>query len=135
MAGIAWSDDLAIDDSQIDFQHRQLIDCMACLENALATADPRLIAESAPFLRMYAQVHFADEERALEMVGWPRLAEHRALHESFRTRLGELEGALAHGDLAAGASLLDFLAGWLQGHIRDADRQFAPEIRLLRARR
>lgn len=135
MAGIAWSEDLAIDDSQIDFQHRQLIDCMACLENALVTADPRLIAESTPFLRMYAQVHFADEERVLQLVGWPRLAEHRALHEAFRTRLGELEGALARGEFAAGASLLGFLAGWLQNHIRGADRQFAAEVRALRARK
>lgn len=135
MASIAWSDDLAIDDSQIDFQHRQLIDSIADLADALAAADPRQVARATPFLRLYAQVHFADEERVLELVGWPRLAEHRALHEAFRVRLGELEAALIRGELTAGADLLAFLGGWLQNHIRGADRQFAAEVKALRARR
>ena len=135
MATIAWSDDLAIDDSQIDFQHHQLIDALADLADALAAGDRRRVAEAAPFLRLYAQVHFSDEERVLELIAWPKLAEHRALHEGFRSRLGELEGAVARGDLAAGTGLLGFLAAWLQCHIRVVDREFASEVRKLRARR
>lgn len=134
MATIAWTDDLAIDDSQIDFQHHQLIDAIADLEDALGGNDPRRVAEAVPFLRLYAQVHFADEERVLDLIGWPHLAEHRRLHEGFRSRLTELEGAVARGDVAAGATLLGFLAAWLQAHIRGADRQFAAEVRALRAR-
>lgn len=135
MTAIAWSDDLAIDDSQIDFQHRQLIDSLADLAEALAAADPQRVAAATPFLRIYAQVHFADEERALELVNWPHLAEHRALHNLFRKRLSELEEAMAHGDLMAGTVMLDFLSQWLQSHIRVVDHQFAAEIKALRARR
>lgn len=135
MATIAWSDDLAIDGSQIDFQHRQLIDAIADLEDALAAADRPRIAEAAPFLRLYAQVHFSDEERVLELIAWPRLAEHRRQHDSFRSRLGEFEGAVARGDIAAGAALLGFLAAWLQAHIRGSDREFAEQVKALRRRR
>ena len=135
MATIAWSDDLAIDDSQIDFQHRQLIESIADLEDALAAGDPRRVAETVPFLRIYAQTHFADEERALELIAWPKLAEHRELHRGFGRRLAELEGACTRGDLAAGTMLLGFLAAWLAGHIRGVDHEFATEVKKLRQRR
>ena len=134
MPTIAWSDDLAIDGSQIDFQHRQLLDAMGDLEDALAAADQRRVAEAMPFLRQYAQTHFADEERVLQLVAWPRLEEHRALHRGFCQRLAELEGACGRGDLAAGTMLLGFLAAWLARHIRGTDREFAEQVRALRQR-
>lgn len=135
MPTIAWSDDLAIDDSQIDFQHRQLIDAIGDLEDALAAGDQRLVAATMPFLRQYAQTHFADEERALQLIAWPGLDEHRELHRGFTRRLVELEGACSRGDLAAGTMLLGFLASWLAGHIRRVDHEFADEVRKLRQRR
>jgi hemerythrin len=134
MATIAWTDDLTIDDSQIDFQHRQLIDAIGDLEDALASGEPKRIAEATPFLRLYAQVHFADEERVLELIRWPKLAEHRTMHESFRRRLDELEASVARGDVAAGTTLLGFLAAWLAGHIRITDHEFAEQVKALRAR-
>ena len=135
MATIAWTDDLTIDGSQIDFQHRQLIDAIADLQDALASGDRPRVAAAAPFLRLYAQVHFSDEERVLELIAWPGRAEHRRQHDGFRSRLDEFEGAVARGELAAGAGLLGFLAAWLQAHIRGSDRQFAAEVRALRQRR
>lgn len=135
MATTVWTDDLVIDDSQIDFQHRQLIDSIGDLEDALTANDARRIGEALPFLRMYAQVHFADEERALALIKWPHLTEHCALHATFRARLNELESTVGRNDQAAGLSLLTFLGSWLRDHIRGADRQFAAEIRALRTRR
>lgn len=135
MSTIAWSEDLAIDDSQIDFQHHQLIDTMGDLEAALAAGDRARMAEVMPFLRLYAQVHFADEERVLELIAWPRIEEHREMHRGFGRRLDELDGAVRRGDIAAGTTLLGFLAAWLANHIRGADRAFADEVRRLRQRR
>lgn len=135
MATIAWTDDLAIDDSQIDFQHRQLIDAIGDLEDALAAGDRHRVGEAIPFLRQYVLTHFADEERVLALIAWPRLAEHRELHRGFCRRLDELEGSCLRGDLAAGAMLLGFLAAWLAGHIRGADREFAEQVKILRQRR
>ena len=135
MSTIAWSDDLAIDDSQIDFQHRQLIDAIGDLEDALAAGDHLLVAETMPFLRQYAVTHFADEERALQLIGWPQLAAHRELHRGFTQRLGELDGACRRGDLTAGTMLLGFLAAWLAGHIRSVDHEFADEVKKLRQRK
>jgi len=135
MPTIAWNDDLAIDDSQIDFQHHQLLDAIGDLEDALAAGDQRRVAEAVPFLRQYAQTHFADEERVLQLIAWPKLAEHRELHRGFSQRLAELEGACSRGDLAAGTMLLGFLAVWLARHIRGTDREFAEQVKVLRARK
>lgn len=135
MATIAWSDDLAIDGSQIDFQHRQLIDAIADLEDALAAGDRARVGEAVPFLRLYAQVHFSDEERVLEMIGWPGLPEHRRQHDGFRSRMAEFENVVGRGDLAGGTALLGFLAAWLQAHIRGSDRGFAEQVRALRKRK
>jgi hemerythrin-like metal-binding protein len=127
-----WTSDLAIDDSQIDFQHRQLLDAMDDLEAAIAAGDPGPLATTAAFLRQYALVHFADEERICALAGWPGLAEHRTLHAVFRSRLASLEAALLRGDLRAGKAALDFLSAWIIEHIRGADRQFADTVRRLR---
>ncbi len=135
MPTITWSDDLAIDDSQIDFQHRQLLDTIGDIEDALAAGDQRRVAEAMPFLRQYTLTHFADEERALQLIGWPQLDAHRELHRGFTQRLTELDGACRRGDLTAGTMLLGFLAAWLAGHIRGADREFAAEVRKLRQRK
>ena len=134
MPTIAWSDDFAIDGSQIDFQHRQLIDAVGDLEDALAAGDQRQVASAVPFLRQYALTHFADEERVLQLIAWPKLGDHREQHRGFTLRLGELEGACSRGDLKAGAMLLGFLASWLAGHIRRVDREFADEVKKLRQR-
>lgn len=135
MPTITWSDDLAIDDSQIDFQHRQLLDTIGDIEDALAAGDSNRVAKAMPFLRQYTLTHFADEERALVLIGWPRLDAHRELHRGFTRRLAELESACRRGDLTAGTMLLGFLAAWLAGHIRGADREFAAEVRKLRQRK
>jgi hemerythrin len=135
MPTIIWNDDLAIDDSQIDFQHRQLIDTIGDIEDALAAGDSNRVAEAVPFLRQYTLTHFADEERALQLIGWPQLEAHRELHRGFTHRLAELEGACSRGDLTAGTMLLGFLAAWLAGHIRVVDREFAAEVRKLRQRK
>lgn len=135
MPTITWSDDLAIDDSQIDFQHRQLLDTIGDIEDALAAGDRRRVAEAVPFLRQYTLTHFADEERVLQLIGWPHLEAHRELHRGFTRRLAELESACSRGDLTAGTMLLGFLAAWLAGHIRGADREFAVEVRKLRQRK
>lgn len=135
MTRYAWSEALAIDGSQIDFQHRQLLDAMADLDDALIGGGQERIDEVLAFLHLYADTHFADEERALELIAWPGLAEHRRLHALFRQRLAQLGHACRGGDRAAARELLAFLGDWLTAHIQGADRQFAAEVRALRQRR
>lgn len=134
MPTITWDDALVIDGSQIDFQHRQLVEAMGDLEDALQARDAARIANAMPFLRLYAKDHFADEERVLALIGWPTLDEHRQLHQGFSRRLDDLESTVSRGEHAAGAELLRFLARWLVGHIRGSDREFAAEVRQLRQR-
>ncbi len=107
---------------------------MADLAGALQAGDAGRIAETAGFLRQYAIVHFADEERACALAGWEGLPGHQALHAVFRSRLSGLADALARGDQAAGRETLGFLATWLVEHIRGADRGFIVAVRALRAR-
>ncbi|MCS6971240.1 MAG: hemerythrin family protein [Planctomycetota bacterium] len=134
MSRFVWTADLAIDGSQIDFQHRQLLEAMADLDEALLAGQPQRVAEVVSFLHLYAETHFADEERVLALIAWPGLERHRQLHAAFRARLGELDRCCRWGDRQAARALLAFLEDWLLGHIRGADREFAAEVRALRQR-
>jgi hemerythrin-like metal-binding protein len=121
-----WTDDLVIDGSQIDFQHRQLLEAIDDIEAAIG--DPVRTAEVVRFLHAYANVHFADEERIMALAGYPLLDEHRALHAAFRATIDQIGTA---ADRAAALALRDYLERWLLAHIRGADRDYLPWVRRL----
>jgi hemerythrin len=122
----AWTDDLAIDGSQIDFQHRQLLEAIDDIEASIG--DQVRTTEAVRFLHAYAEVHFADEERMMAMAGYPKLEPHRALHAAFRVTIDRVGTPCSTGDRLATLALRDYLEQWMVDHIRGADRDYQPWI-------
>lgn len=67
--------------------------------------------------------HFAAQERILEDVADPDTAEHVADHRALLDQLAGFDGAAA-----LPANLGDFLADWLESHIRERDRAMGRRI-------
>jgi hemerythrin len=120
---IEWSPAFEIGRPAIDRQHEKLF---AIAADMVSDRDQVRAMRTLAALSEYVIVHFRDEEKLLEEVGYPGLPEHKQLHESFRRRLGKLYANAAGmrlDDIAAEVRLL--INEWLANHILVADRQYA----------
>lgn len=120
MANMVWKDEYSVGNEYLDAQHRGLIE----LTNRLDGDEPldRLLKE----LVHYAGTHFHDEERLLEAVNYPGLAEQRSQHKAFRTWLDGISGAHPSGDgsSAARRDLHAYLRVWIANHLLVYDAAF-----------
>ncbi|MGE5467470.1 MAG: bacteriohemerythrin [Ignavibacteria bacterium] len=123
---IEWSPALAIGNPAIDRQHEKLFSVAA---DMVADRDQVRAMRTLAALSEYVIVHFREEEKLLEEIGYPGLAQHRKLHEGFRSRLAKLYANAAGmrlDDIAAEVRRL--VNDWLANHIMVADREYAAYI-------
>ncbi len=127
MPFISWSDSLVIDEGFIDHQHRQLIDAINDLHRRVVAGEAARVPEVLSFLAIYADLHFAEEERWMARCGYTDVDRHRALHRGFIARVEAFRLECAGGG-TMDQGVLEFLRGWLTSHIMGADRAFAPVL-------
>ena len=89
--GISWSDDLTVQDSTIDGQHKELISGLNDFLRGMISGDTTNKMDSIiKKLNDYVVFHFSDEEEFLEKNGYPGLMDHKKIHRAFVDRLKEL---------------------------------------------
>lgn len=74
-------------------------------------------------LKDYTVLHFTDEEKYMESIGYEGLEAQKRAHEAFVEKLNEIN--LEEVDEAQEAylnELIDFLLGWLKNHILKVDK-------------
>lgn len=125
MTLFVWTPKLAVGFSEMDAQHQQLIGLMARLETEIGQGASRADAlVTLDELGDLAVRHFADEERVMEQVGFPRLDHHRMLHQTLVERYGDHVREAARPDGRLTGALSEFLGRWLTGHILGPDTQY-----------
>ena len=73
----------------------------------------------------YVVRHFSVEERLMERVNFPDLADHRRQHDAFLQQLGEL---VERNELTSGGVVDEtcaFLESWVVSHVMRSDRALA----------
>jgi len=126
---IPWQDSFDTGIADIDDQHRVLINTLNEANTKLRTeARPEEIDQLLKDLLAYAIYHFETEEMLMQEYdyagGDPEMAGlHVAQHRDFAATAARLrEQFLSTGDLDRKA-LLDYLNGWLTGHILGVDQR------------
>ena len=137
MTVFTWNATFATDHVLIDRQHRQLIDLINELGDALATGrliDDRALSRIFDRLRWYATSHFADEEQLMVDAGLDSRHQesHRRVHEEFTDQLGALWDARDRMTRPA-ETILGFLSAWLAQHILGVDMVMVRQIQLTQA--
>ncbi len=120
---IEWTPALAIGDPAIDRQHQKLFRLAA---DMVSDRDQVRAMRTLAALSEYVIVHFRDEEKLLEEIGYPELAAHKKLHDDFRARLAKLyanAGGMTLDQIAEEVRLL--INEWLTKHIMVVDREYA----------
>ena len=130
MTYFPWSPDYSVGIRLIDNDHKDLVDTVNDLHDAIqARQAEEAVARALAMLATYVQEHFAREEKLMADYGYPGLAAHKAQHGALRRRVHaiRLVHASAPQRLDPGR-LLAFLRDWLVRHILQSDLEYVPYL-------
>ena len=126
MAFIQWSENVSVDNFIIDQQHKKLVEMVNSLYDAMSNGTGSDILEDIiESLISYTQNHFAHEERFMQSIGFPELAQHKRLHQDLSRKVKDIYARISSGQHVSSVSLANFLKDWLTAHILCDDQKYA----------
>lgn len=129
-----WNDAYLVGVEQIDQQHKQLIgvldDLLKCTHCGEDYSKPQC-KQTMAFVKDYVVTHFTTEEMLLEKIGYPLLAEHRVMHDKFKTSVHELDLELMRADYSYEKTreVISLLTKWWIYHINKEDKKMVPYLK------
>ena len=134
MAALTWNDTLALQQPRMDHTHREFVDLLGAVEQALAGDVPALRQHFDTFVRHTVE-HFAQEDRWMQQIGFAPANCHSFQHQHVLQVLRTVQAQLqAAGDEAAVAqhqaqdqvaALVPELAQWFPIHAQSMDAALA----------
>ena len=121
---VTWKDFYSVGDPSIDAQHKQILDTINELYEAMQKGKDRAVLKPIlDRLLQYTLAHFQLEEQVMQEHEYPDFAQHTALHDRIRQKTRDLQ---EHAYLVTGHDLLRFLKDWWVGHIQGCDKKYTP---------
>jgi hemerythrin len=128
MVKISWDDSLSIGVEEIDSQHKQLIEKLDAVTEAIEKNQGEgTIAQTLDFLLDYTVEHFSTEENFMVKHNYPDMEFQKRQHKEFKQSVNqmiedfELDGASKE----IADHIRDFLFIWLKKHIKEVDLPLA----------
>ena len=120
---IVWKPEYNLGIHVVDEQHRGIVTIINSLYYGMQNkhAD-HLLMPVYEMVHEYTRIHFEIEEDFLKKCGYPKLEEHKKLHNELITKLAKVGRESLH--LHDSNEFLNFLKEWWIDHICDKDREF-----------
>ncbi|HUI71070.1 MAG TPA: bacteriohemerythrin [Spirochaetia bacterium] len=123
MAFFEWSDELSVGVREIDGQHKNLVEMINTLNQAMIEKKGREAQKAAVDVMVdYTKSHFTTEEKYMKAFAFEGFEAHRAEHEKFTAKALDLQDRVGRGRFVLTLEIVDFLKQWLTGHIKGTDR-------------
>ena len=131
MALITWLPSFSVNLPPIDEQHKRLFDLINQLHEEIVVkkSGHEGIGAALEELIQYTKTHFELEERFLESMHYPELAQHKAKHEALTKRVVKLQQDFTAGKTTVAGELMNLMHFWLRNHILQADRKYGAFLR------
>ena len=125
MGLLAWSNESSVGIQTIDNEHRELMDAINALCDAVSSGHGReKTSQLLHRLIECARAHFSSEEAILSAANYPELAEHSRQHQSLLEEVEELAGRFVQDGLILSGHSLTFLHYWFNDHLVNDDRLY-----------
>ena len=122
-----WDAKYCVHIAEIDAQHQKLFALFNELYEAMQEGQGNeVVGKVLTGVVDYTAYHFAHEEKLLRQYGYPGEAAHQAEHEKLTLQARALVQKLHAGQSHVTMATLKFLCDWLNTHILESDRKFAP---------
>jgi hemerythrin-like metal-binding protein len=127
---VTWKDFYSVGDPSIDAQHKQILETINELYEAMQKGKDRAVLKPIlDRLLQYTLAHFKHEEQVMLEHEYPNSAQHKALHDKIRQKTTDLR---EQAYLVTGQDLLRFLKEWWVGHIQGQDKNYSPYLEAIR---
>ena len=122
MKDIVWGDVLSVRVTEIDNDHRMLINTFNVLNHAVAEGRSRdyLVAVLEELINCTVW-HFSHEERLMLQYAYDDLAAHKAEHRELIGSARELQREILRGEEGVSEADIEYLERWLTEHIFTTD--------------
>ena len=127
MAILHWVPELDTGISEIDVQHRRIVDYINKLHELRDSPDRAALSEVIAEMVDYTISHFAFEESMIESAGYLFAGPHKKVHELFTRKVSEMKTRFDIGEDVT-AELHGMLSRWLFNHIRNEDHGYIDSV-------
>lgn len=122
MAYFNWTDDLSVGNVQIDHDHKQLVNLVNKLYDAMKAGQGNsVLGGILDELIKYTASHFKREEMFMQQIGYADMAAHKAEHVKLVNDVLDLQTRFKSGSTTLSVSVFNFLGDWLRTHIKSRD--------------
>ncbi|KAF5088120.1 hemerythrin family protein [Methanospirillum sp. J.3.6.1-F.2.7.3] len=126
MVLMKWSDDLSVQVTEIDNQHKKLIDIINSLHEAmLEKKSKEMLAGILDELAAYTVYHFSTEEKYMTEFNYIGLLSHKKEHDAFVSKIESFISAYQSNKLGLSMELMSFLRDWVSNHIKGTDKKYS----------
>ena len=135
MVFVPWENKYVLGVKIIDEQHKHLFDLTNELYEKCHLGESAVHDQFIKTLHMlveYVVVHFSTEEKIMEHIGYPRIAEQREQHTAFTMKVIEESKKFGSGTSDVPQDLVHFLRDWIVSHIAVYDKVLADHIHHLK---
>ena len=126
MLKMKWTEAFSVGVHAIDDQHKKWIGIINKLHDSIIndSDDKKLTAQIMDEMVEYSKFHFEFEESILEKNGYPKIADHLKLHNSYIEMLLKKVQEGQDGELMLNRDVMVMLINWLQNHILVEDMKY-----------
>ena len=122
-----WKNEYAVNIGSIDAQHQNLFAMGRELYAAMSAGQGKsVLGRILGRLVQYTTVHFAHEERLMQLHQYPDFAAHKAEHDALVKQVLAFQTEFNAGRATMAVQVLQFLKDWLEKHIQGSDFAYAP---------
>jgi hemerythrin len=126
MAFIRWSENLSVNVADIDSQHKQLVNLINDLSDAMKEGKGKeALDKIIAGLVQYAKTHFATEEKYFDKFGYSDAVLNKQEHNVFVEKVTEFKKDFDDGNQLLSIPILSFLRDWLANHINASDMKYS----------
>lgn len=127
---IRWLPDYGVGIEEIDREHQGLFSIAEEFRLAIrAGAGEGDLENLLSKLLAYTEYHFAHEEKLMDRIGYPYLAEHRRQHQDLRSNVQAMQDRVVLGEPALALEAMQFIVEWLRCHTTTSDRRIGSYMR------
>ncbi|MBF0343128.1 MAG: hemerythrin family protein [Nitrospirae bacterium] len=126
MAFIDWSSKIAVNVTEIDKQHKKLVDIVNELYSAMTGGKgAAVMGKVLTELIDYTKYHFATEEKMIVQYKYSDNNTHKSEHDKLTKQVLDLKKQFDEGKMVVTVEVMNFLKNWLGEHILNKDKLLA----------
>ncbi|MBH1963746.1 MAG: bacteriohemerythrin [Comamonadaceae bacterium] len=127
MGILHWVPELDTGITEIDVQHKRIVDYINKLHELKGTHDREVLGDVIAETVDYTISHFAFEESMIENAGYMFAGPHKKVHELFTRKVAEMQSRFDAGEDVTN-ELHGMLSRWLFNHIRNEDHGYIDSV-------